>query len=273
MAMINAAITRGFDLFFAPFARANPWLGMVAISLLSGLVLLLIFRYTSNQRGIRAAKDRIIAHLLAVWLYRDELSVVLRSQAGVFVDDLRYLGYALVPLACMILPVGIFLLQTDLRYGHRPLRVGEQAIVAAQIRPEAGPVDDVTISAPPGIRVETPALRMPALGEVDWRVRAVAPGRHELRFAVQGVEFTKEIVVGDHMTRVAPRRVDDGVWPQLLNPGEPPLAAAGPAAWVEVSYPDAWLRLRGWRMHWIWPWLVLSLIFGYALKGPLRVQV
>ena len=42
---------------------------------------------------------------------------------------------------------------------------------------------------------------------------------------------------------------------------------------IRVTYPDASLALLGRPMHWIWPWLVLSMVFGYALKGPLKVQV
>ena len=65
MAALNTGITRFFDLLFAPSAL-SPWLGMVVISLLTGFVLLFVFRYTSNQQGIRAAKDRIIAPALSL---------------------------------------------------------------------------------------------------------------------------------------------------------------------------------------------------------------
>ena len=43
MGVVNPAITRVFDVLFAPIS-AGPWLGMVVISLLTGVVLLLIFR-------------------------------------------------------------------------------------------------------------------------------------------------------------------------------------------------------------------------------------
>jgi hypothetical protein len=33
------------------------------------------------------------------------------------------------------------------------------------------------------------------------------------------------------------------------------------------------MNLLSWRVHWVWPWLIISMAFGYALKGPLRVQV
>src|SRR4030067_1152469 len=103
MGAFNAAISRLFDVFFAPFG-ARSWPGMIIISTLTGVVLLFVVRCTSNQRGIRAAKDRILSHLLEVVLYRDELRVVLRAQARLAKDKLRYLGHALVPLCFMGVP-------------------------------------------------------------------------------------------------------------------------------------------------------------------------
>jgi hypothetical protein len=31
--------------------------------------------------------------------------------------------------------------------------------------------------------------------------------------------------------------------------------------------------LGRWRLFWFWPWLVISMAVGYALRGPLRVQL
>jgi hypothetical protein len=273
MALINTAVTRSFDLFFAMFAPAGAWAGMVAVSLLTALLALVIFRYTSSQSGIRAVKDRLISHLLEVVLYRDELRVVLRAQVAILRDDVKYLGYALVPLAFMIVPVGVLLIQTDLRYGHRPLALGEQVIVGVKLRSAGGNLSRVSLSASDGAEVETPPLTMPAIGEVDWRVRGVTAGDHELRFSVNGREFSKRIAIGERASRIAVLRVGGGAWQQFLHPGEPPLPADGPVEWIQVSYPGREMRALGWRMHWVWPWLVLTLALGYILKGPLRVQV
>jgi hypothetical protein len=272
MGTVNAIITSAFDLFFAPFARANPWYGLVAVSVISGALLILIFRYTSNQQGLRAVKGRIIGQLLEVVLYRDELGVVLRAQLGIFRDNLRYLFYALVPLAFMVAPVALLYSQIDLRYGHRPLKVGEQFIFSVKLSPEAGPLEEAAISAPADLKLETPGLRMPAEREVDWRLVGSQPGRYELRFRAGGHEYTKAVVVGVRGGRISVERLKDGLGRQLLNPGEPVLPADAPVEWMRVSYPEASFRLLWWR-HWIWSWLILSMLIGYALKGPLRIQV
>jgi hypothetical protein len=271
MAAVNGIITGILDVALAPFG-GHVWVELIFISLVTGGLLLLIFRYTSNQRAIRATKDRILAHLLEVVLYRDQMRVVARAQARLFLDNLRYLGYALVPLMFMVVPVGLLLMQLDLRYGHRPLRVGDSAIIAVRLRSSAD-LDRVSLSANEGVTIETESLRIPALSEVDWRIRAKEPGRHEVEVSVAGHPLTKQVVVGGGWGRISPARVGRGGWEQFLHPGEPPLPARAAVTSVTVSYPSGELTLFGRPVHWVWPWLVISMAFGYVLKGPLRVQV
>ena len=56
------------------------------LSLITGLLMVLIFRYTSDQNAIRQAKDRLKAHLLAVRLFQDQLPVVLSSYRKIIAD-------------------------------------------------------------------------------------------------------------------------------------------------------------------------------------------
>jgi len=273
MASVNAAITRVFDLYLSLFAWGGAWAGVAALALVTAVLAMLIFRYTSNQSAIRRVKDLIISHLLEVALYRDDLRVVLRAEGAILRDNLRYLAHALVPLACMVIPVGLLLIQGEMRYGHRPLRVGERTIVSVKLGPGRSGVDTAAISAPPGVTIETPPLHIPALREADWRVRADKPGVYDLRFALDGDEYTKRIVVGEHGARTSSYRLAVSDWRLPFHPGEAPLPAGTGIACLRVSYPPGELRLLGRRMAWVWPWMALSLIFGYALKGPLRVQV
>jgi len=270
MSAINSIITKLFDIMLAP-AAVSPWLGMALISCITGFVLLLVYRYTSNQRGIQAAKDRITAHLLEIVLYRDAMRVVMRGEARVLRNILSYLGYTIIPLACMLIPVALLFAQIELRYGSRPLQVGERAIISMKMGGNTD-LSKISLSAPSGIVVETESLRMPQAKEVDWRVKAGEVGRYRLEMNVEGKKYTKDLVVGPAAGRISTRRIAS-VWEQFLYPGEALLPAEAGVSSIEVAYPAASLPLGKWEFYWLWPWLVLSMIFGLIFKGPLRVQV
>jgi hypothetical protein len=268
----NAITTRGFDLLLWPFA-GHPWAEVVVVSLLTAGVLLLAFRFASNQRAIRAAKDRLVSHLLEVFLYRNEVRVVLRAQGRLLRDSLAYLGQTLVPLPLLLPAMLLLFVQTDLRHGHRPLRVGERTLLAVKLHTDASLLDRVSIAAPPEVAVETPALRIPSTREVDWRLRAAAAGRYRIGLRVEGKTVFKQIVVDERRGPISSRRVRRGLWRQLVNPGEAPLPPDVPIEQITVLYPADSLKLFGWRLPWVWPWLLISTALGHLLKGLFRVQI
>jgi len=267
-------MTAIFDILLSPFSSLSPWYGIAAVSLVTGVVMLLIFRGTSNQRAIRRAKDRIRAHLLEVRLYRDDVRVLLRAQKDILLNNLAYLGNSLVPLVVMIIPVVLILVQLNAHYGYQPLRPGESAIVAAKFaRPGDLDACRLGLEVPPGLRVETPPLRIPAQSEVDWRIGAERPGRYTVRIIVGEGSVEKEVVVGDTHTRVSPERVGSGWWAVLMNPGEKPLPDTSAVCSITVGYQPASLPLLRWNIHWLVAFFVLSIAFGFALKGLFRVEV
>lgn len=271
MATVNLILANVFDFLLTPF-DGRPWLAMVVVSFITGVGLLAIFRYTSNQRGIRRAKDQVLADLLEVLLYRDDMRAVIRAQGRLLLHNAVYLRFALPPIVFIIIPFMLFAFQLELRYGHRALTPGESAIVGVAVAPDVN-LDGVTLSVPDGIELETHGLRMPSVNEVDWRIRAETPGEFVIRVGAQGNEYEKGLVVGSWGERVSMARVAGGFLDLLKNPGEPPLPDGAPIHSIRVNYPGANMRAFGWSMLWLWPWLILSMIFGYALKGPLGVQI
>jgi hypothetical protein len=264
----NLALTRFFDALAWPFQRW-PAGGLLLISALTGVAMLLVFKATSNQRAIRRTRDLIRAHLLAMRLFRDDARVVVESQKKVLRTNLTYLRYAVVPIVFILPIVVLIMVQLELRYGPAPVQPGEAVVVKAIFD---GAVDDeVTLAAPPGIVVETPALRIPYKREADWRVRPAKAGRFELSLKSKGATYGKELVAGEAgVGRVSSRRVS-GIWSQLTNPGERPLS--GDLKAIEVKYPSRQNKLFGLGVHWMITFFVVSLVAAFALKGVLKTEV
>jgi len=273
MIAINSIMTSIFDALLRPFAALSPWSGIAVVALLTGVVMLVVYRYTSNQRAIRRAKDRIRAHLLEVRLYRDDMRVLLRAQKDILLANLVYLAHSLRPLAVMIIPVVLILIQLNAHYGYRPLRPGDAAILAAQFAP-----GDVTAAAPRlivprGLTVEALPLHIPSLREVDWRIRAQSRGRYVVSVVTGGQRLNKQVVVSDRRARVSPARVGSGLWAIAMNPGERPLPQGSAIRSIAVQYEPAPLPFFRWNLHWLVGFFILSIAFGLALKGVFRVEV
>ncbi len=131
--LFNSLVTSLFDLLFRPLGLMPPLWSLTLVSVATGLIMLVIFGRVSDQGKIRRAKERVQGGLLATRLFRDDLGVFFRVQGRIALDTARYLKHSLKPMAVMIIPVAVILVQLNGRYGLRPLEVGEPALVKIRV--------------------------------------------------------------------------------------------------------------------------------------------
>ena len=182
MYSINAAIAAVFDLILRPFDSLSPIWGLLAISVITGIVMVIIFKYTSNQGAIRKAKDKISAYFHEVRLFKDDLGLMLDAQRRILRTNLTYMKYSVIPMLIMLAPVVLILIQLGIRYENRPLRPGESAMVKLRFSESLDSLN-VAIEPDEGLRLETPLLRVHDEREIDFRPR---PMRDEAHAAAMG---------------------------------------------------------------------------------------
>ena len=263
-----------FDLLFFPFRPFPPMVGLGAVSLATGIVMLLVFRYFSDQRGIKVAKEKIKAHLLEIGLFKDDPALVVGAQWQMFRATLAFMKYSLVPFAVMVLPFIILVLQLNLYFGYRPLRPGESVIVSMRWDHQI-PWNEraVGIVAPEGLVIETPPLRIPGEREIDWRLRAKREGKFELVFQIPTQSLSKEVLVTDRLARVSPARRRAHLLEMMFAGGEAPLPENVTIEEIEVRYRPMSFSVFGWHVHWVVLFLVLSMVSAYTLRGLFRVEI
>ena len=268
---LNRSINAVFDLWLWPFQGLSPTWQICALALPLAIVALLVFRFASNQRGIEAAKDLIKAHLLELWLFKDDMRVTLRAQRQILRHSLAYMGHALVPMAVMAVPFILVIIQVESHYALRSLNPGESTILTVRVAGNE-PVSalDATLSLPAGLTQETPALRIDATAEMMWRIRAVKPGEHQIGLQIAGKTYNKSAVVGDRQARPSPARYRADDLKVLLYPAEDALASDSGLIAIELVYPRRRAVFAGLSSA-SWLLLGVSLGFGYLLRGRFGV--
>jgi uncharacterized membrane protein (DUF106 family) len=248
---------------------------MILISLLTGLLMLIIFRYTSNQEGIRKVKNKIKAHLLELRLFKDSLALSLKTQGNILRNNLKYIGHSGKPLLVMIIPLILILIQLNFWFAYQSLKLGEATILKVKLKEGQNILDlDLSVEAPPSLAIETPPLRIEEEEEINWRLRAKEKGLHSLTFKINGQSFEKKVAVDQKpLTQISPLKVQRNFIDELFNPGESPLPRNLPVKSIEVKYPAKNMNLFGWHLHWIIAYFALSIIFGFALKGVFKVEI
>lgn len=241
-------------------------------SVLTAVLTLLVIRWTSDQKAIRQVKDRIGAHVLAVRLFPDQLSVVLRAYLTLLGNTFLYLRHTFRPVLFLALPLFLLFVQLEAYLGRTPLVPGQDFFVSATFAsPDA--LAGAVLRLPSGLLLTAPPVHIPPERQVDWRVKAVQPGTYDIRLVLPNSEFSKRVIVGDSLTRIVSARERGGLWQQVVNPGEPPLPRTGLVEQIQIEYPVRLFHLRTWKMEWLVPYLVLTLLGALLLKGALRTEL
>jgi uncharacterized membrane protein (DUF106 family) len=276
MGIVNLISGGIFDVLLYPFRGLSPWFGMVFVSLITAFLMLWVFKLTSDQEGIRKAKNAIKAHLLELRLFKDNMRISLQAQGRVLRANLRYIACNSKPMLVMVVPLFLILAQLNLWFGAAPLKPGEETLVKLGLARGADPLAlDVALEPSPGLSVESPAVRIPDGQEIAWRIRATGQGPANLVFRVAGRTLTKPLAVAGprRLSKVSTLTVGRSLLKQLLYPGERALPGDTPVTSIEVLYPGRSLRFFGLSVHWLVAYFVLSIVFGFAFKGVFNVEI
>jgi hypothetical protein len=268
----NRSASAVFDALLAPFGHGPAWVDLLVWSVVAGIFALWVYKKVSNQSGIARNKDRIQAHLYEIRLFRHDPIAVLASTGRVLVRNLVYLGYNLVPMAVLLLPMLAVLAQLEAHYAFDPVPVGTVELLQLQLDPKAGlSPRDVHLELPQGVALDAPPVRTPD-GEVYWRLRAEAPGDQVLTLRVGDEVLTKTWAVGGPHRKVPLRRLRG--LEAFLYPGEPALPQSSPVERIALAYPERDLGiLPGGELGILANFFGLSLLAGFALKGRFGVTL
>ncbi len=273
MSYLNAIVGFFVDALMRPFDR--PWSALVAAAFVTAFLMLLIIRWTSSPAAIRRAKNRLIARVLELVLFRNDALVSFTAGGRILAANGFYLLRLLRPVLFSAVPFVLILTQLTCWFAIRPLHVGETTILEIKLREGLlVTARSVVVSGNNAIDIETSALHIPRLSEIDWRLRGVQDGVDSIEIEIDHeVPVSKQIVVGETLQKVSQRRTGSGLRGQFLFPAEPPIDAASSVAEVNVRYPMRRLYLANREIDWLLAFVVLTMIFGLILKCPLRVEL
>jgi hypothetical protein len=254
----------GADLLIRPFEGLGPLGVIIAISLITGVMMLLVVRWTSPQRAIERARGQIAAAIYEVRLFLDSPLRVIKAQGRMLRSSAIYIGALLPALVVMSLPMGLLYLQLDLRYGFEPVPVGEPVVVEVAVD---GDPSNVSVDAGTWGEITGPPVRDVAGGSVYFRLVIAEPGTHELAVVAGGDRVTKRIVAEAGATTSPVRVSGASLW--WAPTDEPPLS--GQIRAISVDQRAVTLDLLG--MPWWLLWLILATVAALALRRPLGVTL
>jgi hypothetical protein len=244
---------------------------VIAVSLVVGFLMVVLFGYTSDQKAIGIAKDQLKAHLLAVRLYRDQIPVVMGSYGKILRGTGRYLKLAFKPLLYVIIPITLLIVQIDRYLGATPIPPSAPFLLT--VHTGSGILNDVTLDLPSEITMTAPPVHIQAENVIVWRLAGSKEGKYEVKIAAAGQTATKIVCVGNDLPRISTVRLRGHFWERMFSSAEPALPENSPIDSISINYPDRNVEVAGYGMNWIWLFFILSMVAGFIFKELLGIQI
>jgi len=249
----------------------SPLAIVIVVSLVVGLLMVVLFGYTSDQKAIGVAKDQLKAHLLAVRLYRDQIPVVMGSYGKILRGTGRYLKLAFKPLLYVIIPITLLIVQIDRYLGATPIPPNVPFLLTVHTGSDV--LNDVTLDLPAEIAMTAPPVHVPSTNEIIWRLTGSKEGRYEMKIVAAGQSAAKVVSVGGDLPRISTVRLRGNFWERMFSSAEPALPENSPIESISINYPDRNIEVAGYGMNWIWLFFILSMVAGFVFKELLGIQI
>jgi hypothetical protein len=245
---------------------------VIGISGVIGLLMVIVFGCTSDQKAIHSAKDRLKAHLLALRLFQDQIHVVLRSYGRIVMATGHYLRLAFKPLLFVIVPMTFLIVQLDRYLGSEPFSTGRAFLVQARVD-NSDALNHASLQLPDGLTTTAPPVHVPAENEVAWRVVAARQGEYLINVQVADQQFAKRVTVGSGLPRLSSVRLRGRLWERIFLSAEPALPENRFVEAINVQYPSRDIAFLGFEWNWIWLFFVLSIAAGFLFKSILGIEI
>ncbi len=283
MSLLNSALRRLFDLLLYPFQTLPAAVGLLVVSVLAAMGMLWVFKRTSNQEKLEAVKRQIHAGIFEIRLFNDSFRQIWRAQMSILRNNLSYLRLSLVPMLFILPPLALVVAQLQFHYAYAAPAAGERTVLTATLAEDwqsagAVPVSasgkpQATLDLPAGVMSETPSLWTPGDRKLSWRLRIEQPGDHVLGIRLGEQRFDKQLRGSRELQRRSPVRPGGSWLDQFVYPAEAPLPAGSPISAISVDLRPAEVALPGWTVRemagvpaWMTVFLILSIVFAFALR-------
>jgi hypothetical protein len=259
-------------IFLPTIASSHALLVLLVLSVITGLVMIALFGYLSDQNAVRRAKDQLRAQLLAVRLFQDQPQVVLRAYGRILTGTGRYLRVSFKPLAVIIVPMIALLIYGGRYLGSLPFQTNQPILLKVRLdKPDA--LDHVSLRLPAGLAESAPAVHIANDNEVDWRLVASAEGNYMVNVLADGQALGKQVVVSNNLMHLSECRLRGHIWQRLLECAEPALPANAPVSLLAVNYPARDIDLGPWTTNWLVVFFVVSLVAALLFKFVLGIEI
>jgi len=244
------------DFLFGWVLNLTPFWAVLIISFLISLIIVVIYKLTTDQTLMKDLKDETKAFQKQMKELKEHPEEMMKVQKKAMQTNMKYMTHSMRPTLITFIPIILIFGWLQAHLAVEPLMPGQEFSV--EVLFEKGVVGNISVTSPEGIEITGKSSKKIDDGNVVFTFKGdegvyKAPS---LEFDVNGKIHTKEIIISKERKYAEPLTSikDDSV--KSIETIHDKLVV---------------MNLFGWELGWFGSYFVFVLVFSMALRRLMKV--
>ena len=242
------------DFAFGWLLKLPPFFALLILSLLISLIIVLIYKYTTNQQLMKQLKEEIKGYQKQMKELRQHPEKALDVQKKAMQANMKYMGHSMKATLITFIPIIIIFGWMNSHLAFEPIMPGQEFSVAVNLA--KGETATIEAIAPDGIELTGNSTREAENGQALFTMEAKKSGEYLLEFKADDQSYTKELIVTNE---------------RAYSP-QAQLFRNLPVKSIAINYqPTKIINLGFLRLGWLWSYILFSIVFSMVLRKIMKI--
>ena len=246
----------GLNFIFGPLLKLPPFWAIMIMSFLISLIIVLIYKFATNQNLMKQLKDEIKELQKQAKELKHEPEKAMAVQKKAMQTNMKYMMQSMKATLFTFIPIIIIFGWLQVHFAFVPILPGQDFTMTLDFN--EGARGNVSVSVPAGIEIIGDKVRIVEDGQVIFGFRG-EEGIYEsppIEFDFNGEKYDKKVIISSEKIYEEPvKRFSKKDIESITTSNEK----------------NTVMDLFGWRLGWLGSYIIFALVFSIVLRKLFKV--
>ncbi len=244
------------DPVFNPVLALGPLWAIVLLSLVISLVIVLVYKFFTNQQEMKRLKDEQKEFRKRMKELKSNPEEMMKVQKEAMQKNFQYMKHSLKATLITMLPIILIFSWMNVHLAYEPIYPGDTYSVTAEFK--KGLSGEAELIVGEGTELLSEAMQ-PINSNVAWSLKSTE-GEHFLTVQAGNQQQSKKVLITRNLAYEQPLSVYQHSDIEKIQVNYEKLRPLGP----DFSF-------FGWQPGWLGVYIILSIVFSLALRKVMKV--
>ena len=241
------------DPIFNPLLQLPVLWAVIIISLVLALIIIVVYRYTTNQEQMKQLKDEMKDYQKQMKELRNNPEKMMEVQKKAMQANMKYMSSSMKSTLITFIPIILIFGWMNNALAYEPILPGQEFTTTAVF--QKGAIGEIELVVPEGITLNGDAVKKIEDDKAAWVLKG-NEGEYLLEYKFNGESYTRDVLITNKQAYKNPVQSIKNSQLSMIK--------------IE-NKPVKLLNLFGWRIGWLGTYIIFSIIFSMLLRKLFKV--